>query len=228
MMNRAPSHILVVDDDDRIRDLTRRYLQGLGYHISTAEDGVRARHLLDQLVFDLVILDVMMPRMDGFELLKSIRATDQTTPVILLTARGDSADRIEGLKIGADDYVPKPFEPEELALRIAAILRRVVVEEPVEEVEMSGLIFNIAREELKDGDRYVRLTDGETQLLKILAENAGEPVSREALASGTSAGADRSVDVQITRLRRKIEPDPKEPIHIQTVRGIGYRLMPDA
>lgn len=227
-MNRAPSHILVVDDDDRIRDLTRRYLQGLGYHISTAEDGLRARHLLDQLVFDLVILDVMMPRMDGFELLKSIRATDQTTPVILLTARGDSADRIEGLKIGADDYVPKPFEPEELALRIAAILRRVVVEEPVEEVEMSGLIFNIAREELKDGDRYVRLTDGETQLLKILAENAGEPVSREALASGTSAGADRSVDVQITRLRRKIEPDPKEPIHIQTVRGIGYRLMPDA
>ena len=169
-----------------------------------------------------------MPRMDGFELLKSIRATDQTTPVILLTARGDSADRIEGLKIGADDYVPKPFEPEELALRIAAILRRIVVEEPVEEVEMSGLIFNIAREELKDGDRYVRLTDGETQLLKILAENAGEPVSREALASGTSAGADRSVDVQITRLRRKIEPDPKEPIHIQTVRGIGYRLMPDA
>ena len=227
-MNRAPSHILVVDDDDRIRDLTRRYLQGLGYHISTAEDGLRARHLLDQLVFDLVILDVMMPRMDGFELLKSIRTTDQTTPVILLTARGDSADRIEGLKIGADDYVPKPFEPEELALRIAAILRRVVVEEPVEEVEMSGLIFNIAREELKDGDRYVRLTDGETQLLKILAENAGEPVSREALASGTSAGADRSVDVQITRLRRKIEPDPKEPIHIQTVRGIGYRLMPDA
>ena len=183
-MNRAPSHILVVDDDDRIRDLTRRYLQGLGYHVSAAEDGMRARHLLDQLVFDLVILDVMMPRMDGFELLKSIRATDQTTPVILLTARGDSADRIEGLKIGADDYVPKPFEPEELALRIAAILRRIVVEEPVEEVEMSGLIFNIAREELKDGDRYVRLTDGETQLLKILAENAGEPVSREALASG--------------------------------------------
>ena len=227
-MNRAPSHILVVDDDDRIRDLTRRYLQGLGYHVSAAEDGMRARHLLDQLVFDLVILDVMMPRMDGFELLKSIRATDQTTPVILLTARGDSADRIEGLKIGADDYVPKPFEPEELALRIAAILRRIVVEEPVEEVEMSGLIFNIAREELKDGDRYVRLTDGETQLLKILAENAGEPVSREALASGTSAGADRSVDVQITRLRRKIEPDPKEPIHSQTVRGIGYRLMPDA
>ena len=119
-MNRAPSHILVVDDDDRIRDLTRRYLQGLGYHVSAAEDGMRARHLLDQLVFDLVILDVMMPRMDGFELLKSIRATDQTTPVILLTARGDSADRIEGLKIGADDYVPKPFEPEELALRARA------------------------------------------------------------------------------------------------------------
>ncbi|MAF57983.1 response regulator [Ponticaulis sp.] len=227
-MNRAPSHILVVDDDDRIRDLTRRFLSNLGYHVTAANGGVTAKKLLEQLVFDLIVLDVMMPQVDGFELLEHLRQTDKTTPVIMLTARGETTDRIEGLKLGADDYLTKPFEPEELALRIAAVLRRVVVEEPVEEIEMSGLIFNLAREELKDGDKLVRLTDGETQLLKILAENAGEPVSRETLANGTSAGADRSVDVQITRLRRKIEPDPKEPIHIQTVRSIGYRLMPDA
>lgn len=227
-MNRAPSHILVVDDDDRIRDLTRRFLTNLGYHVTAANGGVTAKKLLEQLVFDLIVLDVMMPQVDGFELLEHLRKTDKTTPVIMLTARGETTDRIEGLKLGADDYLTKPFEPEELALRIAAVLRRVVVEEPVEEIEMSGLIFNLAREELKDGDKLVRLTDGETQLLKILAENAGEPVSRETLANGTSAGADRSVDVQITRLRRKIEPDPKEPIHIQTVRSIGYRLMPDA
>ncbi len=227
-MNRAPSHILVVDDDDRIRDLTRRFLSNLGYHVTAANGGVTAKKLLEQLVFDLIVLDVMMPQIDGFELLEHLRQTDKSTPVIMLTARGETTDRIEGLKLGADDYITKPFEPEELALRIAAVLRRVVVEEPVEEIEMSGLIFNLAREELKDGDKLVRLTDGETQLLKILAEIAGEPVSREALANGTSAGADRSVDVQITRLRRKIEPDPKEPIHIPTVRSIGYRLMPDA
>ncbi|MAP93470.1 MAG: DNA-binding response regulator [Ponticaulis sp.] len=227
-MNRIPNHILVVDDDDRIRDLTRRYLSNLGYHVTAANGGVQAQNLLQQLEFDLIVLDVMMPEVNGFQLLSLMREKGQFTPVILLTARGESADRIEGLKLGADDYIPKPFEPEELALRIAAILRRVVVEEPVEEIEMSGMIFNIAREELKDGDKLVRLTDGETQLLKLLAKNAGEPVSRESLASGTSAGVDRSVDVQITRLRRKIEPDPKEPIHIQTVRGIGYRLMPDA
>jgi two-component system phosphate regulon response regulator OmpR len=227
-MNRTPNHILVVDDDNRIRDLLRRYLLGLGYHVTAADGGLSARKLLDQLVFDLVVLDVMMPDLNGFDVLKGIRLLDKTTPVILLTARSDAADRIEGLKLGADDYIPKPFEPEELALRIAAVLRRVVVQEPLQEVEMSGLVFSIVREELKDGDKYVRLTDGETQLLKMLAQHAGEPVSREALASGTSAGVDRSVDVQITRLRRKIEPDPKEPIHIQTVRGIGYRLMPDA
>lgn len=227
-MTRTPNHLLVVDDDDRIRDLVKRYLTNIGYHVTTASGGDAARKLLDQLVFDLIILDIMMPGMDGLTLLKSIRLTDKTSPVILLTARGEAADRIEGLKIGADDYLPKPFEPEELALRIAAILRRVDVEEPLEEVEMSGLVFNIPREELKSGSQRIRLTDGELQLLKILAKHAGEPVSREALATGSSAVVDRSVDVQITRLRKKIEPDPKEPIHIQTVRGVGYRLMPDA
>ena len=227
-MNATPNHILVVDDDDRIRELLRRYLSQLGYRVTTSPDGEKARQLLEQLMFDLVVLDVMMPKMDGFELLQHIRQRDKVTPVILLTARGESSDRIEGLKIGADDYIAKPFEPEELALRIAAVLRRVTIDEPVEEIEMSGLIFNIPREELKSGNKRIRLTDGELQLLKILAQHAGEPVSREALASGSSAVVDRSVDVQITRLRRKIEPDPKDPIHIQTIRGVGYRLMPDA
>ncbi len=227
-MNRIASHLLVVDDDDRIRDLVKRYLTNVGYHVTTADGGESAKKLLGQLVFDLIILDVMMPVIDGFTLLREIRLTDKSTPVILLTARGDSSDRIEGLKLGADDYIAKPFEPEELALRIAAILRRVETDEPLEEIEMSGMVFNIAREELKAGNERIKLTDGELQLLKILAKQAGEPVSREALATGSSAVVDRSVDVQITRLRKKIEPDPKDPIHIQTVRGIGYRLMPDA
>ncbi len=227
-MSRIASHLLVVDDDNRIRDLIARYLTNVGYHVSTAQDGMAAKNLLSQLVFDLIILDVMMPGMDGFTLLKDIRLTDKATPVILLTARGESADRIEGLKLGADDYIAKPFEPEELALRIAAVLRRIDVEDPVEDIEMSGMVFNLSREELKNGDQRIRLTDGELQLLKILARHAGEPVSREALATGSSAVVDRSVDVQITRLRKKIEPDPKEPVHIQTVRGIGYRLMPDS
>jgi Response regulators consisting of a CheY-like receiver domain and a winged-helix DNA-binding domain len=228
-MKRIASHLLVVDDDNRIRDLVKRYLTNAGYHVSAADGGESARKLLSQLVFDLIILDVMMPGMDGFELLRTIRLTDKTTPVIMLTARGEADARIEGLKLGADDYLAKPFEPEELALRIAAILRRVVTDEnPVEEIEMSGMVFNIPREELKAGNERIKLTDGELQLLKILAKQAGEPVSREALATGSSAVVDRSVDVQITRLRKKIEPDPKDPIHIQTVRGIGYRLMPDA
>lgn len=227
-MNGHHHHLLVVDDDDRIRDLVKRYLTNIGYNVTASSGGEAAKNLLEQLVFDLIILDVMMPGMDGFTLLKAIRLTDKATPVILLTARGESEDRIEGLKLGADDYIAKPFEPEELALRIAAILRRVENDEPIEEVEMSGMVFNIPREELKAGDQRIRLTDGELQLLKILAKHAGEPVSREALATGSSAVVDRSVDVQITRLRKKIEPDPKDPIHIQTVRGVGYRLMPDA
>jgi two-component system phosphate regulon response regulator OmpR len=170
----------------------------------------------------------MMPGEDGLSLLSGIRqGTSRETPVLLLTARGEASDRIDGLKRGADDYLPKPFEPEELALRCAAILRRSHKEEPPEEVEMSGLVFNAARGELKSGDERIRLTDAELQLLTALAARAGEPISREELARITSAGMERSVDVQVTRLRRKIEPNPKEPIHIQTVRGIGYRLMPD-
>lgn len=222
------AHILVVDDDDRIRDLLKRFLSREGYRVTAAPDAEGARRLMGTMEFDMAILDVMMPGEDGLSLLSGIRkGVSRETPVLLLTARGEAGDRIEGLKRGADDYLAKPFEPEELSLRCAAILRRSHKEEPPEEVEMSGLVFNAARGELKSGDERVRLTDAELQLLTALAVRAGEPVSREELARITSAGMERSVDVQVTRLRRKIEPNPKEPIHIQTVRGVGYRLMPD-
>ncbi|HPE49007.1 MAG TPA: response regulator [Hyphomonas sp.] len=222
------AHILVVDDDDRIRDLLKRYLTREGYRVTAAGNAETARRLMETVAFDLAILDVMMPGEDGFSLLSGIRkGASKHTPVLLLTARGEAGDRIEGLKRGADDYLAKPFEPEELSLRCAAILRRSHREVPPEELEMSGLVFNAARGELRAGDERIRLTDAELQLLTVLAARAGEPVSREDLAELTSAGMERSVDVQVTRLRRKIEPNPKEPVHIQTVRGIGYRLMPD-
>ena len=227
-MNRDSAHILIVDDDDRIRDLLKRFLTREGYRVTSASGAQPARKLMDTMTFDLAILDIMMPGEDGLSLLKSIRAgRNRETPVMLLTARGESTDRIEGLRVGADDYLAKPFEPEELSLRCAAILRRSVKEVPPEEVEMSGLVFNAGRGELHEGEKRIRLTEAELQLLTVLAAHPGEPVSREDLAALTSAGLERSVDVQVTRLRRKIEPNPREPIHLQTVRGIGYRLMPD-
>jgi two-component system phosphate regulon response regulator OmpR len=226
---KEPAHILIVDDDDRIRDLTKRFLTMNGFRVSGAADAAAARRLMEGMAFDLAILDIMMPGEDGLSLLSGIRkGPSRETPVMLLTARGQTSDRIEGLRLGADDYLAKPFEPEELVLRCEAILRRSQKSAPPpDEIEMSGLLFNAARGELKSGDERIRLTDAELQLLTVLARNAGEPVSREDLAVLTSAGLERSVDVQVTRLRRKIEPNPKEPVHIQTVRGIGYRLMPD-
>ena len=220
------AHILAVDDDDRLRELLKRYLTREGYTVTTARDAASARRLMETMTFDLLILDVMMPGEDGLSLLSDMRPRI-TVPVILLTARGDVQDRIDGLRRGADDYLSKPFEPEELTLRIASILKRVAPQTPVEEVRLSGLIFHVNKGELRRDGRLVRLTGAETQLLKILAEHGGAPVSRLELARLTSAGVERSVDVQVTRLRRKIEPDPREPVHLQTVRGVGYRLAGD-
>lgn len=221
------SHILVVDDDDRIRNLLKQFLARQGHALTTAPDAATTRKLLQTLRFDLIILDVMMPGEDGLALLEALRDAGDRTPVLLLTARGQASDRIEGLRLGADDYLPKPFEPEELALRAAAILRRLRNPDPPREIEMSGLLFDLRRGCLLGPSGPIRLTESEQQLLSILARHAGEPVSREMLAAGPSSGTERSIDVQVTRLRKKIEPDPKIPIHIQTVRGIGYRLMPD-
>ena len=225
-MSSHVAHLLAVDDDDRLRDLLKRYLTREGYDVTTARDAASARRFLQSMEFDLIILDVMMPGEDGLSLLSGIRETSDA-PVILLTARGDPSDRINGLKRGADDYLPKPFEPEELALRIGAILRRATPEAPAEEVRLSGMIFHVAKGELRKDGRMVRLTESETQLLKILAGRSGAPVSRHELARLTSAGVERSVDVQVTRLRRKIERDPREPVHLQTVLGVGYRLAGD-
>lgn len=220
-------HILAVDDDDRLRDLLKRYLTREGHDVTVAKDAASARKLMATMSFDLVILDVMMPGEDGLSLLKSVREKKSDTPVILLTARGLPAERIEGLKIGADDYLSKPFEPEELALRIGSILKRAAPEAPVEELKLSGMIFHVNKGELRKDGRLVRLTESETQLLSILAGRAGAAISRHELAALTAAGVERSVDVQVTRLRRKIERDPREPVHLQTVRGVGYRLTGD-
>ena len=223
-----PPHLLLVDDDDRIRELLKRYLAQAGARVSSAPDAAGARKLLESMDFDLLILDVMMPVEDGFSLAESVRRTSKV-PIVLLTARGMPEDRIRGLQIGADDYVPKPFEPAELALRINAILRRTVANrgEASEVITFGAFSFNIARGELLSDGANVRLTEAEVAMLRVLAARPGEVVSREELAKRTGAGLERSVDVQITRLRRKLEGDPRAPVYVQTVRGVGYRLAAD-
>lgn len=223
-----PPHLLIVDDDDRIRDLLKRYLTQGGARVSSAADADAARKLMQSFDFDLLILDVMMPKEDGFSLAESVRARSNV-PIILLTARSLAEDRIKGLSIGADDYVPKPFEPEELALRINAILRRNVRSLPAntEEVRFGPFTFNLQRGDLTREGQAIRLTEAEVTMLRVLAAKGGDEISREELAKRTNAGLERSVDVQVTRLRRKIEADPRVPVFLQTVRGVGYRLAID-
>nr|WP_132693352.1 response regulator [Rhodovulum steppense] len=227
-------HLLVVDDDARIRDLLRKFLLRNGFLVSTARDAGHARRLLGGLDFDLIVLDVMMPGEDGVSFTRSIRA-DIATPILLLTARGETSDRIAGLEAGADDYLPKPFEPKELLLRINAILRRVPqVSTPADlpKVLHLGLVrYDVGRGELWAGDERVRLTATEAQLMRIFSARPGEAVSRtrlvEELGRDGDQAQERAVDVQITRLRRKIEADPRQPRYLQTVRGEGYMLAPD-
>lgn len=225
-MSPQGAHILVVDDDDRLRGLLKRYLSQNGYAVTVARDAATARKFIGSLSFDLIILDVMMPGEDGFSLLSGLRES-LDTPTIMLSARTNADDRIDGLKRGADDYLAKPFEPEELQLRVDAILRRAGSEEVPDIVRMSGLEFHVDKGELRRGGRPVRLTESDVMLLRVLAERGGEPVTRHELAQLMSAGVERTVDVQVTRLRRKIEPDPREPVYLQTVRGVGYRLSGD-
>ena len=224
-MAEAP-HLLVVDDDDRLRLLLKRFLSGGGYRVTAAPDAATARKFMRSVDFDLAILDVMMPGEDGLSLLAGIREKSDL-PVVMLTASEGLQSRIDGFQRGADDYIVKPFEPEELSLRIAAILRRSTREETGQPIKMSGLSFDVSKGELRNADRRVYLTESETQLLVLLGSNVGQPVSRCDLAERAALGSDRSVDVHVTRLRKKIEPDPREPIHLQTVRGIGYRLIAD-
>jgi len=234
-MNGDPAaHLLVVDDDERIRGLLQKFLVRGGFLVSVARDAAQARRLLTGLEFDLIVLDVMMPGEDGIALTRDLRR-HMTTPILLLTARGETGNRIEGLEAGADDYLVKPFEPKELLLRINAILRRVpqarAADAGPKVLHLGAVRYDVDRGELWNGAEIVRLTATEAALMRIFAAQAGAPVSRERLVGdlGRDEGQaqERAVDVQITRLRRKIEADPKQPRYLQTVRGAGYMLAPD-
>ena len=234
MTEAARPHILVVDDDARIRALLQKFLARNGFLVTPARDARHARSLLEGLEFDLLVLDVMMPGEDGVALTASLRET-MTTPILLLTARGEADDRIRGLEAGADDYLPKPFEPRELLLRINAILRRVPKPvpkaAPPRSLQLGDVRYDMTRGELWRGRDVIRLTATEAMLMRIFAARANEPVTRqelvEDLGGGIAEAQERAVDVQITRLRRKIEEDPRAPRYLQTVRGSGYMLAPD-
>lgn len=228
------AHLLVVDDDERIRGLLQKFLIRHGFWVSVALDAAQARRLLGGLEFDLIVLDVMMPGEDGISLTRELRK-DLTTPILLLTAKSDTTDRIMGLEAGADDYLPKPFEPKELLLRINAILRRVPKEESVSAgprvLHLGSVKYDIDKGEMWNGTDPVRLTATESALMRIFAACPGEALSRTQLVEDLGRDGDqsqeRAVDVQITRLRRKIEANPKQPRYLQTVRGAGYMLAAD-
>ena len=232
--NQPDAHILVVDDDERIRGLLQKFLAKHDYWVTTARDAAHARRLLEGLEFDLLVLDVMMPGEDGLSLTKDL-SEKLSTPILLLTARGEADDRIKGLEVGADDYLAKPFEPRELLLRINAILRRVPKPEPSKDVpktlQLGPVRYDMTRGELWHGPDLVRLTATESALMRLFSAKPNEPISRtqlvEDLGRDDGQAQERAVDVQITRLRRKIETDPKSPRYLQTVRGAGYMLAPD-
>ena len=225
-------HLIVVDDDSRIRQLISRFLGENGYRVTSAESAAEARKKLAAFDFDLMILDVMMPGESGVELAKSLRGVGFETPILMLTARADIDDRIKGLEAGVDDYLAKPFDPRELLLRINAILKRgaTVPATPAvkaTEVRFGPYCFHIERSELKRGDEIIRLTDRERQLMRMFAERAGETIPRQDIVGSDTDFGDRTADVQMNRLRRKIERDPANPLYLQTVRGVGYRLLVD-
>ena len=227
-------HLLIVDDDQRIRELLQKYLMRNGFMVSIARDAAQAKRLLKGLAFDLIVLDIMMPEQDGLSLTRELRETIDT-PILLLTARNEVEDRISGLEAGADDYLPKPFEPKELLLRIHAILRRMPDVAPPQDtpkmLSLGATRYDVQKGELWEGDTQIRLTSTELELMRIFSKNIGQALSRMDLVTqmGREDGnsQDRAIDVQITRLRKKIETTPKEPRYLQTVRGSGYMLACD-
>ncbi|MEX0956533.1 MAG: response regulator transcription factor [Rhizobiaceae bacterium] len=218
-------HVLVVDDDTRIRTLLKQYLAEQGYRVSTAADAAEARRRLEGLDFDLIVLDVMMPGENGVDLTRSLRERKEI-PILMLTALSETESRVSGLSAGADDYLPKPFDPRELLLRINNILRRGAPSSTpkLEQVVFGPYAFQIARRELKRGGEVLKLTEREQEILTIFCERAGETIPRHELVGGDAEVGERTIDVQINRLRRKIERDPSNPVWLQTVRGVGYRL----
>lgn len=223
-LDRTDTHVLVIDDDDRIRDLLARYLGRAGYRVSSAKDAAQARAKMAGIEYDLLIVDVMMPGEDGVSLVADLRGHSDI-PVILLTALGDPAHRIRGLKAGADDYLPKPFEPEELLLRMDAIFRRTGRKVVSDKISFGELVYDLKQSILTRRGEIVRLTTSETTLLDLLARQGGGTVSRYVLSENVNGESERAVDVQMTRLRRKLEENPSEPRYLLTVRGKGYRLV---
>jgi len=221
-------HILVVDDDTRLLGLLKKYLRENGHLVTAARDAAEAQRKMEGFAFDLLVVDVMMPGEDGLELTRTLRGLDDDVPILLLTARSEPQDRIAGLESGADDYLGKPFEPRELLLRIQSILRRAHTEaEVMPGVTLGAYYFDVERSELRRDDELVRLTSAESALLGVFARNPGATISRHELCQRGGGVNERSIDVQVTRLRRKIEPDPKVPRYLQTVWGAGYVLLPD-
>jgi two-component system phosphate regulon response regulator OmpR len=222
------AHLLVVDDDTRIRALLNRYLSENGFRVTVAADGAEARRKLAGLDFDLIIMDVMMPGESGIDVTKDLRII-KNVPIIMLTALAESDSRIAGLEAGADDYLPKPFDPRELVLRINNILRRnASTDAPkIEQVMFGPYTFSLTRRELKKATEVVRLTDREQEIMLLFAKRAGDTIPRHELIGNDVEVGERTIDVQINRLRRKIEDDPSNPVWLQTVRGIGYRLSID-
>lgn len=219
-------HILVVDDDERLRKLLKKYLSEHGYFITTAKNTEEALMNINDFLFDIMILDVMMPGENGLDFLRKIRINSEI-PVIMLTAMGEAEDRIQGLEIGADDYLVKPFEPRELILRIQKILRKKP--QKSEQIARFGniIFYPLIGKLLDKNNMAINLTSSELNLLKILYENAGNVISREKLAEASGGVNERTIDVQITRLRGKIEPEHKYPIYLKTIRGEGYILYYD-
>ena len=233
-MTENDAHILIVDDDERIRTLLKQFLMRNGFFVSAARDAAHARRLIEGLEFDLIVLDIMMPGEDGLSLTQGIREKF-TTPILLLTAKGEANERILGLEAGADDYMSKPFEPKELVLRINSILRRMPKESSgvtlPKTLHMGPIRYDVTRGELWEGDAPIKLTATEAALMRIFSAQPHATVSRgklvEDLARNGMQSQERAVDVQITRLRRKLEENPKMPRYLQTVRGAGYKLTPD-
>jgi two-component system, OmpR family, phosphate regulon response regulator OmpR len=225
--NGEARHILVVDDDARLRRLLQRYLAEHGYHVTTAADAAEAKATLKSFAFDLMVLDVMMPGQDGVSLTTELRKVIEL-PILLLTALGETEDRVNGLAAGADDYLVKPFDPRELLLRIATILRRVAPAAPSgQPLRFGPFAFDAGCQELRRGEQRIHLTDAELSLLQILAEQPGLAISRRELGQRSRiSGSDRAIDTQIARLRRKLEPDPRRPRYLLTKRGEGYVLRP--
>jgi two-component system phosphate regulon response regulator OmpR len=237
-MTESKTRILVVDDDARLRDLLNRYLNEQGYAVRVVPDATEMDRYLARERYDLMILDLMLSGEDGLSVCRRLRGGGESLPIIMLTAKGDEVDRIVGLEVGADDYLPKPFNPRELLARIQAVLRRrpptappgAPATEP-QVVEFGSFRFNLAARSMAKGGQDVPLTTGEFALLKVLVQHPRTPLSRDKLmelARGREFGAfDRSIDVQVSRLRKLIEPDPAKPAYIQTVWGFGYVFIPD-